>query len=175
MKFFYLTHVHDAGDWKLRKYRAASRNHPIDPSWETGRYMKCHPDARAQLEVDQFLFDIVSVNGQGLVRSAFKISGSSGVEHDKALYFESFWFPGAKGGVVFPKKFHRTRYPVPIDEPVAQKVIEQMREAGYHEYEKGVMPSTVDSTDWNDMVREGAFKGSRSSRDQDTEPDNCSE
>ena len=41
-----LTHKRDSRDWRLRKFRDSSDNHPIDPNWETGMYMRCHPDAR---------------------------------------------------------------------------------------------------------------------------------
>src|SRR5437660_12180834 len=89
-----LTHKRDERDWRLRRFRDRDDNQPIDPSWETGSYIACHEDARASVTKGVMIFDVVYVNGTGVVRSAFQITRTEGEGAHRVLHFEKFWYPG---------------------------------------------------------------------------------
>jgi hypothetical protein len=150
-----LTHVHDEQDWRLRRFRAKRDNHPVDPNWETGRYIWCHADARDKIEPGLVIFDVVYLHGEGVVRSAFEVTKKITHKLGPTLYFKRFWYPSSSAeSVTALAKFHQTRYPKKLGENEVESLIGDMKRAGYREYECGQVPSDVNINDWNSMIKE---------------------
>lgn len=150
-----LIHVHDKQDWRLRRFRSRrmKENHPVDPNWETGRYMRCHEDARDKMKPGLMIFDVVFLDGRRVVRSAFKIRRARRHKSGRILYFSKFWYPTSSvQAALAPPGPPRTRHPQKLGEEEAESLIGEMRAAGYHEYKSGQTPWNINSEDWKYMM-----------------------
>ncbi len=151
-----LVHKHDKLDWRLRKFRDKKDNHPLDPNWETGRYIRCHHDAREKMKSGTTIFDIVIVKGKGVIRSAFLINRVVKRGSERILYFKKFWYPASSTKPInSPYHIIRTRYAKKLDEGEVKSLVDKMRKAGYVEYTRGMIPRNIESEDWKAMIREG--------------------
>ena len=151
-----LTHKRADRDWRLRRFRDKDDNHPIDPNWETGSYIACHEDARATIRPGVMIFDIVYVDGRGVIRSAFQVRDAHGDVANRVLHFDRFWYPGPQAKLVTALNAIRsTRYPEGRTAEQVESLINQLRSSGYIEYETGQIPSALNSSDWNAMVEAG--------------------
>ena len=148
-----LTHKHDNGDWRLRNFREKHDNHPIDPNWETGCYIKCHKEARDRIPVGWMLFDVVFLNGKGVFRLAFQIERAIKRGSNRILYFKKFWYPTSPQYLTCKYNLRRTRHPKSLNEQEVQSLIRNMQDQGYVENERGTMPLNVNPDDWNDMLQ----------------------
>jgi hypothetical protein len=148
-----LTHKHDSRDWKLRRFRDNDDNHPTDPSWESGSYVTCHADARAIIQHGVMIFDTVYVDGKGIVRSAFEVTGSEGQGENRVLHFKKFWYPGPNARpVTLLNTIHSTRYPEKRTKEQVESIIHEMHSSGYIEYQSGQTPPSPNVADWKAMI-----------------------
>ena len=130
-----LTHKRDGRDWRLRKFRDSTNNHHVDPNWETGGYIVCHPSARAAIPKGMMIFDVVYLNGKGVVRSAFQITGSHGEGIDRILSFNTFWYPGPSASpYAVLDNMYSTPFPTAASESRVEACLDGMKRAGYLEY-----------------------------------------
>ena len=163
-----LTHKSDSRDWRLRRFRDASGNHPVDPNWETGAYRKCHGTAREEIQEGTMIFDIVYVDRLGVVRSAFKITGSRHDHDGRTLLFDKFWYPGPDSiPYVALRNIQSTYHPIGLSESEVQNLLDGMKQAGYREYLTGQIPEGVDRGDWSAMTDAG--RSTRRPRDDGTD------
>jgi len=134
--------------WRLRDLQ----NHPIDPNWETGQYLKCHSLARfnKKLKAGTVIFDLVGMPGKGnsrFIRSAFVISKiKKGI-----LFFDSFFFADGKP-LKSPINVTRSSYGVILEKPEVIKLFKKMEKNQYHEYKIGHKPKSIKKSYWDYML-----------------------
>ncbi|MHB2035189.1 MAG: hypothetical protein ACYCPW_00395 [Nitrososphaerales archaeon] len=144
-------------DWRLRKFRDGPIDyHPVDPNWETGKYIVCHRKARELLRDGLMVFDVVHLQKKGVIRSAFEINHVEGNGSKRILHFDRFWYPfSAQRFVVALPKMVRTNPYRKLSEHKTEVLLARMKKKGYVEYKKGETPLNVNSDDWTAMIREG--------------------
>ena len=152
---YVITHRKDGKDWRLRRFRDASDNHPIDPNWETGRYMRCHKKARDGIESGSTVFDVVILDKRPVIRSAFEIVRGIKRGTNRTLYFRRFLYPSGPGSsLAAPIRAWRTNYPIRLPEGEAESLLSRMHGLGYVEYEAGEIPKGINPNDWRSMTGE---------------------
>jgi len=143
--------------WRLRDLQ----NHPIDPNWETGQYLKCHALARnnKKLKEGTIIFDLVGMKGQGysrFIRSAFVISK---IENG-TLYFDSFFFAD-KDPLRSPKNIIRHPYGAILEKKAVVQLLKKMEKNHYHEYKIGQRPKSIKKRYWNYMLSRASVSKTR--------------
>lgn len=133
--------------WRMRNLL----EHPIDPNWESGRYIKCHIDMRMnqKLVPNTIIFDLVGLAGKGnmrFIRSAFLINKKD----NGILYFDSFYF--ADGNPLpSPKNVIHHNYGVKMTKKQSIKLLERMKKNQYNLYKVGQRPKSIHLEDWKTM------------------------
>lgn len=141
-------------EWKTEKWRLRDlQNHPVDPNWENGQYLKCHAKARKNkyLRLDTIIFDLVGIAGKGnsrFIRSAFIIKKIK----DGKLSFDTFFFADDKP-IKSPITVTRTQYGVIVSRKNSTKLLEKMLRNGYNEYKASQKPRSINVRDWRFMKR----------------------
>lgn len=146
----FLLHCHDPRNWRLRDLE----NHPLDPGWEEGCYVCCHPKIRSLTKEGTRIIDVVvSDKGKPIIRSAFEVTKTEETKHLQALYFDEFHFADGEP-IELPEPYIQYRqmtmrtfakkYP---NEPQVWERIE----GTYTKYKKGVKPKSIDLESWTRM------------------------
>jgi len=144
----------DRDIWKTEKWRLRDlQHHPIDPNWESGKYLKCHTLARynRKLKPNTIIFDLVGMKGHGnsrFIRSAFLINRMKA----GTLYFDSFYFSDGKP-LKSPKNVTRSSYGVKLEKDEVIRLLKRMKKNSYHEYKVGQKPKSITSEDWKEMKK----------------------
>ncbi len=151
-----LVHKRDSENWKLRKFRAKSENHPIDPNWETGSYRRCHEAARNRLSAGDWVFDVVKgPNEKATLRSAFQITKVQESPKGRKLFFDRYYFVGDNAMLL--GKLHPTYHGDVVSDDELASVLDQIQLHKYHECLAGKKPPSLNFQDWISMC--GAAQG----------------
>lgn len=140
--------------WKTEKWRLRDlQHHPIDPNWESGKYLKCHSLARynRKLKPNTIIFDLVGMKGHGnsrFIRSAFLINRMKA----GTLYFDSFYFSDGKP-LKSPKNVTRSSYGVKLEKDEVIRLLKRMKKNSYCEYKVGQKPKSITYEDWKEMKK----------------------
>jgi len=148
-----IPHQHEKRDeWSTECWRLRNMlEHPIDPNWESGRYLRCHVAMRnnRKLLPNTMIFDLVGISGYGnkrFIRSAFLLKKiESGT-----LYFDSFLFAD-EDPLESPKNIIRHPYGAKLRKKESEELLRMMKKNGYNLYKAGQRPKSIDRQDWKVM------------------------
>lgn len=139
-----VVHARDkkSGNWRLRD----SVNHPIDPYWERGNYICCHPDFRKAAKKGDIIFDLVYPKGihePTVIRSAFIICAKD--EEKDLLHFEKYYF--ADGDPIRVQQLRN--YKSITGEEASQLLNDLHNSHSYGIYTAGDRPKSVSKKEWS--------------------------
>jgi len=157
------------------------KEHPLDPGWEAGSYMKCHPRVRPHIKKNDKVIDVVVKDGKPIVRSAFVVSEAKGHGKARVLYFNEFYFADGEQPIELPieHKGYHIQYRNMRMQKFAQKYPKESQfweriEKTYARYKKGIRPVSIDEESWNRMKeRATKVRESMSSIALQTEKSEC--
>ncbi|MDG6908724.1 MAG: hypothetical protein JRN20_23400 [Nitrososphaerota archaeon] len=103
---------------------------------------------------DYMVFDVVSENRAGIVRSAFEITRITGSRTNRILHFKKFWYPESRERYVTAlPRVYPTYHPKRLGEEEVASLLTEMQLAGYREFECREIPRNVAVDDWKSMER----------------------
>ena len=150
-----------ADNWRLRAFRDKRDNHPIDPAWELGQYMRCHPDLRMKVKNESgsyrhVIFDTVwnRERRSMVIRSAFEISD---IEQARLIYDSFLFCDGIPKDSPSPRMM-RTQYGKELDANQTTDLLRELEDSGqYGRYKAPARtpPRSISIEDWNSMVTAG--------------------